>query len=123
MNGVDTARKPRTDRLDAILGARIKTLRKERGLTQTALGERLGITFQQVQKYENGANRVSAIALLKLAEALGVAPLELMADVKAEAPLIDAAADAEKLLADFRRIRSAEVRASVLKIVASLAGR
>ena len=44
------------------------------GMTQEVLGRKLGITFQQVQKYEKGANRVGASRLQQIAEALGVTP-------------------------------------------------
>jgi transcriptional regulator with XRE-family HTH domain len=43
-----------------------------RGLSQTELGRHIGVTFQQVQKYENGANRVGSGRLFKIAELLGV---------------------------------------------------
>jgi transcriptional regulator with XRE-family HTH domain len=46
--------------IDQFLGARITALRKAKGLSQTALGTALGVTFQQVQKYEKGLNRVGA---------------------------------------------------------------
>jgi transcriptional regulator with XRE-family HTH domain len=45
---------------DKHLGGKIRDLRKERGLTQTIVGKAFGLSFQQIQKYENGANRVSA---------------------------------------------------------------
>jgi transcriptional regulator with XRE-family HTH domain len=118
-------RKPRTGKFDAVLGGRVKGLRKARSLSQSALAERLGITFQQVQKYENGSNRISAAMLIRLADALGVKPMDLMADVGREFPDggdgKDGPSEAEQLLAAFQRIRSAELRDSVLKIVASLA--
>ncbi len=52
---------------DAALGARIRLRRREKGLTQVALAEALGLSFQQVQKYERGANRVSASMLHRVA--------------------------------------------------------
>jgi transcriptional regulator with XRE-family HTH domain len=54
------------------IGDRIRSLRKQLGMSQSDLGELIGVRFQQVQKYENGANRVSAAALYELACALGV---------------------------------------------------
>jgi transcriptional regulator with XRE-family HTH domain len=115
-------RKPRTDKLDAVLGARLRVLRKARGLSQTALAQMLGVTFQQVQKYENGSNRISALTLLKLAAALEVEATDLLSDIGSDAA-VGADAEAEKLTADFARIRSPELRASVMRIVANLAGR
>jgi transcriptional regulator with XRE-family HTH domain len=60
------------DPRDTEIGKRIRALRLERGLSQTELGNLLGITFQQIQKYEKGANRVAAGRLERIAEALDV---------------------------------------------------
>src|SRR5829696_2008438 len=48
------------DKVDVEVGQRIKVLRNDAGISQTALAEELGATFQQVQKYEKGVNRVGA---------------------------------------------------------------
>jgi len=58
--------------IDASVGAQVRSLRRQRGLTQTQLGDVLGLTFQQIQKYERGTNRISASRLAMLAEALKV---------------------------------------------------
>ena len=57
--------------LDRFIGERIRTARRAKGLSQTSLGEKLGLTFQQMQKYEKGSNRVTASRLDQIAEALG----------------------------------------------------
>jgi transcriptional regulator with XRE-family HTH domain len=57
---------------DAAAGQRLRLRRIELGLSQTVIGEQLGITFQQVQKYENGTNRLSGGRLQQLAEFLKV---------------------------------------------------
>ena len=54
-----------TNPIDQHVGARIRMQRMVRGFSQTELGKAVGVTFQQVQKYENGANRVSASPLNK----------------------------------------------------------
>lgn len=69
------ARKP--DPLDAMVGAKIRIFRMSRGLSQTDLGDRIGVTFQQVQKYEKGANRVGASRLSHIAAVLGISVGEL----------------------------------------------
>jgi len=56
--------------VDRGVGERIRLARKMAGLSQTELGERAGITFQQIQKYEGGSNRVSASRLYEFAKAL-----------------------------------------------------
>jgi transcriptional regulator with XRE-family HTH domain len=58
--------------VDLLVGDRIKQARHAAKVSQTELGEALGVTFQQVQKYENGKNRVSAGALQIIAERLKV---------------------------------------------------
>jgi transcriptional regulator with XRE-family HTH domain len=60
------------DPVDVQVGARIRTRRLLIGMNQETLASRLGLTFQQVQKYEGGANRVSASRLSQIAEILGV---------------------------------------------------
>jgi transcriptional regulator with XRE-family HTH domain len=58
--------------IDVYVGTRIRLQRIMRGLTQSELAERVGISFQSVQKYERGENRVSASRLHEFATALGV---------------------------------------------------
>lgn len=58
--------------IDIHVGARVRLRRTLLGMSQERLGEALGLTFQQVQKYERGANRVGASRLFELAKALGV---------------------------------------------------
>jgi len=61
-----------TTDVDRLVGIRITALRKARGLSQTALGTAVGVTFQQVQKYEKGQNRVGAGRLQEIARLLDV---------------------------------------------------
>ena len=58
--------------IDQSVGLRVRMRRKRLGLSQSSLAETLGLTFQQVQKYERGANRISASTLHLIAEALDV---------------------------------------------------
>jgi transcriptional regulator with XRE-family HTH domain len=60
------------DRLDQALGLAIRLRRHARGLSQSALGDAIGVSFQQIQKYERGANRVSASRLHQLTRILNV---------------------------------------------------
>ena len=61
----------RTQDIDAAVGLRMAARRSALGLSQTALALQLGVSFQQVQKYEKGANRISASRLHQMATALG----------------------------------------------------
>ena len=58
--------------VDVHVGHRLRQARKHAGLSQTALGRALGITFQQIQKYENGSNRLGASRLWHAADSLDV---------------------------------------------------
>jgi transcriptional regulator with XRE-family HTH domain len=60
------------DNIDVEVGLRIRVQRQAASLSQTALADGLGVTFQQVQKYEKGVNRVGAGRLTKIAHVLGV---------------------------------------------------
>lgn len=62
-----------TNAVDRHIGAKVKAFRHLKGISQEVLGARLGITFQQVQKYERGVNRISAGRLYDIAGVLGVA--------------------------------------------------
>ncbi|MEA2943770.1 MAG: hypothetical protein QOD09_4299, partial [Bradyrhizobium sp.] len=67
----------RPDPLDVMVGAKIRVFRIHRGVSQTDLAEQIGVTFQQVQKYETGMNRVGASRLSRIATVLGVSIGEL----------------------------------------------
>src|SRR5213593_4711816 len=63
-------KKRRAGAEDLEIGRKIRALRLERGLSQSGLADGIGLTFQQVQKYEKGTNRVSAGRLQRIAEVL-----------------------------------------------------
>ena len=68
------------DPVDVQVGSRIRLLRKGAQMSQTDLAEQLGVTFQQVQKYEKGVSRISAGRLTKIAAALRVPVSEVLGD-------------------------------------------
>lgn len=72
--------------IDVHVGSQIRMRRKMMGMSQSALGERLGVTFQQVQKYEKGTNRIGASRLQSIANILGV---EVSALFSGAAPVIE----------------------------------
>ena len=77
MGGMKKAkRKTRSPRIpgavDEYIGARMRESRVAINMSQAVLGEKLGVTFQQIQKYESGRNRVSATRLFVICEALDV---------------------------------------------------
>jgi transcriptional regulator with XRE-family HTH domain len=115
--------------VDRILGERLRALRIFSNVSQEALAAQVNITFQQIQKYESGANRISASRLVQLSNALGVAPGYLLAGLSAPggssgpASLRRAASDAAclKLVDMFSSIESKAVRTKVLHLVEALA--
>ncbi|PZO03839.1 MAG: transcriptional regulator [Alphaproteobacteria bacterium] len=104
---------------DIRVGERLRALRRAARLTQTALGNRIGVTFQQVQKYENGSNRMSASRLWLVARCLGVPVSALFSDYDhsdAEGPATDAA----RLLDAWRLIDPAH-KTPILALIETLA--
>lgn len=67
--------------LDVALGSRIRLRRRELGLSQEQLARQVGITFQQVQKYEHGTNRVSFSRLVEIAQALRCGVMDIVGDL------------------------------------------
>jgi transcriptional regulator with XRE-family HTH domain len=86
----------RTHAIDRHVGARVRLRRKLLGKSQEQLAQALGLTFQQVQKYERGANRVSASKLFQIAQYLDVEVgyfFDQLADAAASSkgrPIVDA---------------------------------
>jgi transcriptional regulator with XRE-family HTH domain len=69
------------NKLDVALGLRIRQRRKSLGVSQTALADSIGLTFQQIQKYERGFNRVSFSRLVDIAHALNCRVIDLIGDL------------------------------------------
>lgn len=108
------------------------------GMSQEKLGERLGLTFQQVQKYEKGSNRVSASRLYQMAQILGVPVQFFFEDISevsiergAEAPASSETGEIMEFLNSsegvqlnraFNEIASANVRRRIIELVKSIAG-
>jgi transcriptional regulator with XRE-family HTH domain len=67
--------------LDIAMGSRVRQRRKELGLSQSKLANALGITFQQVQKYEHGTNRISFSRLVEISTALECSVADLIGDL------------------------------------------
>ncbi|HYC06041.1 MAG TPA: helix-turn-helix transcriptional regulator [Azospirillaceae bacterium] len=115
--------------IDIHVGQRLRLRRTLLGLSQESLGEAVGITFQQLQKYERGANRISASRLFNLAQVLGV-PVSFFFDelniggVPAVASETDSMARREtlELVRAYYRINDGSVRRRAFELVKALAG-
>ena len=75
------------DPMDVALGAAVRIRRRTIGMSQEALAEQCGVSFQQIQKYERGVNRIAVARLQQIADALGVSPAYFFADDGAEREL------------------------------------
>ncbi len=121
--------------IDRLVGQRLRWRRRELKLTQEKIGEMLDLTFQQVQKYEKGANRISAGRLFEMANVLNV-PVSYFYDGAEEflshrglgvseddgplkAPVLSS--DALELVAAFQRIADSRLRKSLLSTVRAAA--
>jgi transcriptional regulator with XRE-family HTH domain len=117
------------DPLDVLVGARIRILRKHRGMSQGVLAGKIGVSFQQVQKYEKGTNRVGASRLSCIASVLGISVGELFessetASVAAKSPFrLLAERDALRVLTAFSRTTNPRLRRAITKLLESVADR
>jgi transcriptional regulator with XRE-family HTH domain len=112
---------------DLAIGARMRARRRQLGLSQSDLAERLGVSFQQVQKYERGANRLAASTLPAAAQALGVTAGWLVGEDASEAEdhedLFRALArpGAVELLEAFNRIHDPRARQALVSLAREMA--
>jgi transcriptional regulator with XRE-family HTH domain len=122
--------------IDRHVGARIRHKRMMLGISQEALGDALGVTFQQVQKYEKGKNRISASKLVQIAQALQVPPaffFEGLPDADKPRPpagldpdpcaAIAAKPDGLRLATAFNRIEGAKERGIIVNLAEIMAAR
>jgi transcriptional regulator with XRE-family HTH domain len=109
------------DPVDIIVGQNVRTLRAKRRISQLELGDALGLTFQQIQKYEKGTNRVSASKLHQIAVFLGVDISALFegADTTARPGL---SAEAYELAVTYDKLRSTAGKEAVKTIVTLMSG-
>ena len=96
------------DAVDVHVGGRVRLIRTLRGMSQTDLGNEIGLTFQQVQKYERGMNRISASTLFRLSRTFDV-PISFFFDDMA--PELGQAGSGEDIPADSRRSTLSTMRA------------
>jgi transcriptional regulator with XRE-family HTH domain len=127
------------DPRDAEIGRRVRMLRLQRGLSQTELGTLINVTFQQVQKYEKGTNRISAGRLQRISEVLTVPvsfffatfddkPRPAGASGSGSDPLFDVefsflqTEGALRLARAYARIKQPGIRLRLLRLTEAIAG-
>ncbi len=128
-------RKKKPNPIDVHVGSRIRLRRTMMGMSQEKLGESLGITFQQIQKYEKGTNRVGASRLQNISSILGVPVSFFFEDAPGDAPVaapglqeasatyvVDFLSSSEGLQLNraFVRISDPKVRRRIIDLVKSL---
>src|SRR5271169_1358798 len=106
--------------IDKHVGARVRMRRLMVGMSQGKLGEALDVTFQQVQKYEKGANRIAASRLQQLARVLEVPPAFFFDGALSDDTGCAERSEELRLGRSFAAIREPEVRKRVLDLVESL---
>jgi transcriptional regulator with XRE-family HTH domain len=132
------ANKKQPNPIDIHVGSRVRLRRMMLGMSQEKLGESLGITFQQIQKYEKGTNRIGASRLQHIARVLSV-PVSFffedapgasteqppgMAEPKSTHYVVDFLSSAEGLQLNkaFIRIKDSKLRRKIIDLVRALAG-
>ncbi|OHV85926.1 helix-turn-helix domain-containing protein [Ensifer sp. LCM 4579] len=101
--------KDNTAETDIRIGQRIRHFRQAQGLSQTDLASAVGVTFQQMQKYEKGTNRVSTSALILICKTLGITPNDVIGQFFEQEPasaasrLVEESAALKSTLAEIRR--------------------
>lgn len=127
-----TIQKKQPDPIDVYVGSRIRLRRNLLGVSQERLGEQLGITFQQVQKYEKGTNRVGASRLQAIAETLD-APVSFFFENVADDHLVESFAESSvnplltassdegvQLIRAFTNIKDPKVRRQIIDLTKTL---
>jgi len=135
-NKLPDSTKKKPNPVDVYVGGRVRLRRMLVGLSQEKLGISMGLTFQQIQKYEKGANRIGASRLFRLSQILEV-PVQFffdgmpavdgqvatgMAEPKQDAFLYEFlhTRDGLELIRAFVKVANADIRKSVIELVRSL---
>lgn len=99
----------------ADLGRMIRNFRQSAGLSQEGLAAKVGVTFQQIQKYESGYTTLNIIRLQQIALALNVSVPDFFETTTPQQ--LSLTNQEESLLLAFRKVRNAELRQSLLKLL------
>jgi transcriptional regulator with XRE-family HTH domain len=117
--------------VDKVVGQRVRLSRQSRGMSQTALASAIGVTFQQLQKYEKAANRISASKLFEISKALDVdvgtffSELRVSGAKETDADLLDLGSMTKLDMMIMRKlfaIRDPRVKRHILGLIDAIAG-
>ncbi|GHF24996.1 hypothetical protein GCM10017044_19710 [Kordiimonas sediminis] len=109
------------DPIDAAVGREVAKHRKRSGYTQAQIGDFLGLTFQQIQKYEKGVNRISAGKLMRLANLFGVRVEVFFATVNTPEEEKEISRQEAKELANYYMMLSPKMQKEMTRFVKALA--
>jgi transcriptional regulator with XRE-family HTH domain len=102
------------------IGSLLRQYRKTRGMSQTALASRIGVTYQQIQKYEKGATALTIERLKQLADALNVPINEFISENNRKTAVAGLSDEELKLVSYFRNTKKPKLRKFILKCVSDL---
>ena len=107
--------------IDQRIGQRIREIRVARGLSQEKVGEAMGLTFQQIQKYEKGTNRLSGSRMVVMCELFGVTPNDIVGvNGVSEHTFEQLSVNAVRVAKLYERLDSSQKRAATLMLKAFL---
>jgi transcriptional regulator with XRE-family HTH domain len=121
--------------IDTFVAARLRTCRKQLGLSQSDIAKDIGVTFQQIQKYESGVNRISAGRLYQFATRYGIPVQDLFpmnpgtsdgvmrVEKLDEIAVFAATPEGSKLCETFRCIKDSHQRKSILSLIQQMSER
>lgn len=110
----------KADHIDAYVGRRLETIRRERGMSQLELGKGIGVSHQQIQKYEEGSSRVSASMLWRVCRVLEVNLADLFPRQDDPTPMPEMPAEAVRISRAIRHM-TPELRRVAVSVVDSIA--
>jgi len=100
------------------IGSRIRQFRQDAGLSQEALAELVGVSSQQIQKYESGHTTLNILKLQQIADALKVQVSDFFDSIPAKG--IKLTVEEDQLLQSFRKVKNGEMRDCILKLVGNI---
>lgn len=115
---------PKLDNLEeaveAEIGERIRNRRAVLGMSQAELADRIGMSFQQVQKYERGANRIASSILVRVADALKCAPGDLLSSHKTKGRVSASDREIDAIASQIKMLKSAPARKKILAALTAM---
>jgi transcriptional regulator with XRE-family HTH domain len=113
-------KKLKSTELDKVIGHNLRVIRTNKGLKQKDIANHLGISFQQIQKYESGANRIAASVLYEFAKILDVTVSDFFVDILEEPQDVVCARKNAELLEIFKKIENPNLKKKVIDLLSAM---